>query len=125
MNLPPAERPLAATTPLPVDALPDEAPELESPNEEPLAHVEEPDEEPAGLTPPLPNEGKTAGTQRWRQQKQRQKPPIGNAVTYTATVDGLEGAPSRFTRSMARKIGGIQPPRRYFGEGVSESQILY
>ncbi|KAJ2377458.1 hypothetical protein IW150_001371 [Coemansia sp. RSA 2607] len=36
----------------------------------------------------------------------------------------LEQAASRMTRSMARMAGGVQPPRRYFGEGVSTSQIL-
>ncbi|KAJ2579434.1 hypothetical protein GGH95_003108, partial [Coemansia sp. RSA 1836] len=52
-------------------------------------------------------------------------PRTGKTTNPAAAVDEPKGAPSRFTRSMARKIGGIQPPRRYFGEGVSESQILY
>ncbi|KAI7820910.1 hypothetical protein BX661DRAFT_207732 [Kickxella alabastrina] len=36
----------------------------------------------------------------------------------------LQGLSKRMTRSMAREVGGVQPPRRYFGEGVSTSQIL-
>ncbi|KAJ2774781.1 hypothetical protein IWQ56_000425 [Coemansia nantahalensis] len=42
-------------------------------------------------------------------------------------ADGIEQVvqevPERMTRSMARRMG-VQAPRRYFGEGVSTSQIL-
>ncbi|KAJ1876626.1 hypothetical protein H4R99_002127 [Coemansia sp. RSA 1722] len=36
----------------------------------------------------------------------------------------LQQVPARMTRSMAKRAGGVQAPRRYFGEGVSTSQIL-
>ncbi|KAJ2259576.1 hypothetical protein GGI01_003553 [Coemansia sp. RSA 376] len=67
------------------------------------------------ITPPL-DEDKPSG--RRRQQLHKTSNP--------SVADDKPGdAPTRFTRSMARKIGGIKPPRRHFGEGVSESQILY
>ncbi|KAJ2459373.1 hypothetical protein GGF42_001500 [Coemansia sp. RSA 2424] len=112
--------PPSPPTPL-KDALPDEEPDAE-----PLVPVDEPDEETVDSPPPPPDKNKPS-TQRRRQQKQQQsqQPRTGKTTNPVAAVDETKGAPSRFTRSMARKIGGIQPPRRYFGEGVSESQILH
>ncbi|KAJ2487632.1 hypothetical protein IWW37_005172 [Coemansia sp. RSA 2050] len=71
-------------------------------------------------TPPLDGDKPSA---RRRQQQQRQKPRKASNHAVADTKPG--DAPARFTRSMARKIGGVQPPRRHFGEGVSESQILF
>ncbi|KAJ2705896.1 hypothetical protein FB645_002080 [Coemansia sp. IMI 203386] len=43
----------------------------------------------------------------------------------TSNIDAvLQQVPARMTRSMAKRAGGVQAPRRYFGEGVSTSQIL-
>ncbi|KAJ2558477.1 hypothetical protein EV175_000771 [Coemansia sp. RSA 1933] len=56
--------------------------------------------------------------QRQRQQRQRRKD-----IDSTGIEAVLQDVPKRMTRSMAKKIG-VQPPRRYFGEGVSASQIL-
>ncbi|KAJ2059708.1 hypothetical protein GGI17_004235 [Coemansia sp. S146] len=74
------------------------------------------DLEPAEQLTPLLEEDKPSA--RRRQQPRKTSNP-------SVTDDKPKDAPTRFTRSMARKIGGIKPPRRHFGEGVSESQILY
>ncbi|KAJ2413932.1 hypothetical protein GGI10_002735 [Coemansia sp. RSA 2530] len=88
----------------------DDAPPVETSSREPT--------EPP--TPPLDEDKPSA---RRRQQQQRQKPPKASNHAVADTKPG--DAPTRFTRSMARKIGGVKPPRRHFGEGVSESQILF
>ncbi|KAJ2818820.1 hypothetical protein IWW50_005679 [Coemansia erecta] len=60
-----------------------------------------------------------AARQRKRPSAQRRQ-PRGRIDTAERAVQDM---PERMTRSMARKVG-VQQPRRFFGEGVSASQIL-
>ncbi|KAJ1986830.1 hypothetical protein GGI26_006267 [Coemansia sp. RSA 1358] len=57
--------------------------------------------------------------ERQKQNRQRQR----ENIDIIGIDKVLNEVPERMTRSMARKIG-VQAPRRYFGEGVSTSQIL-
>ncbi|KAJ2756704.1 hypothetical protein GGI19_000639 [Coemansia pectinata] len=115
--------------------LPEVALESEFSDGEPLADEEE-GIEPAELFPPL--EDTLPGDRSDSELAEQLTPPVEEnkpsarrrqqprkTSNPSASDDKPKGAPTRFTRSMARKIGGIQPPRRHFGEGVSESQILY
>ncbi|KAJ2908718.1 hypothetical protein GGI21_002605 [Coemansia aciculifera] len=106
---PEVEEPVDDIPPLLEDAVTD----LESIEEAPV------------VLPLLPSDKDRPSTQRRRTQQQRPKPRNGKTGNSAITDEEAKEAPTRFTRSMARKIGGVQPPRRYFGEGVSESQILY
>ncbi|KAJ1782605.1 hypothetical protein LPJ59_006769, partial [Coemansia sp. RSA 2399] len=60
---------------------------------------------------------KPQGRQHRKQRHQREK------VDSKDIEAVLQEVPKRMTRSMAKQIG-VQAPRRYFGEGVSASQIL-
>ncbi|KAJ2523362.1 hypothetical protein GGI11_001483, partial [Coemansia sp. RSA 2049] len=55
--------------------------------------------------------------------RKRQQRPRKKDIDVKNIESVLQEAPTRMTRSMAKKIG-VEAPRRYFGEGVSTSQIL-
>ncbi|PIA14863.1 hypothetical protein COEREDRAFT_9937 [Coemansia reversa NRRL 1564] len=68
-----------------------------------------------------------AKTERRRPEN---KPAVGSArrqregINVKDIEQVAQDASTRMTRSMARKLGGVQRPRRHFGEGVSATQIL-
>lgn len=62
---------------------------------------------------------------RRRQKQQRLDRRFSDKETITTTTAVPAAAPAgRMTRSRAKQLGGVSMPKRYFGEGVSESQIL-
>ncbi|KAJ1663588.1 hypothetical protein EV178_004852 [Coemansia sp. RSA 1646] len=66
---------------------------------------------------------KSKASEKLQRQQRRQQRHRREDADSKDLETVLQEVPKRMTRSMAKKIG-VQTPRRYFGEGVSTSQIL-
>ncbi|KAJ2804994.1 hypothetical protein H4R20_002278 [Coemansia guatemalensis] len=99
----------------------------ETPPEDPESEVTRTDEE--DVAEPAANARQHPRAAKAERRRRGNKSTAGSARRQREDINTedieqvVQDAPTRMTRSMARKLG-VQRPRRHFGEGVSTSQIL-